>query len=166
MTPTPPLRWRSSCGVYNVEIARRCFRAMQRMRASTCRTRSEPRWSAPIPKTVGKQPSPASRHWRRIRELRATSFQRGIDGLAQFFKNLFTRYRGRRHYVGEWHSHPYAAPDASRTDDVNQSAIAHDQRVDCAETILVIVGGDMAQHVSLQAYVYSRSRGKVVLGPV
>ena len=166
MTPTPPLRWRSSCGVYNVEIARRCFRAMQRMARehlpNEVGTSLVGTYSLDGRKATVTGIAPLAKDSQATR----TSFQRGIDGLAQFFKNLFTRYRGRRHYVGEWHSHPYAAPDASRTDDVNQSAIAHDQRVDCAETILVIVGGDMAQHVSLQAYVYSRSRGKVVLGPV
>jgi len=94
-----------------------------------------------------------------------TTFQRGIDGLTQFFNNVFARFRGRRHYVGEWHSHPYSAPHPSTTDDTNQAAIAQDTRVDCPEPILVIIGGDFDQHTDLQAFVYSRTHGKVVLDP-
>lgn len=94
-----------------------------------------------------------------------TSFIRGIDGLSQFFTKVFQRFRGRRHYVGEWHSHPYAAPTASGTDDANQSAIAEDPRVDCTESILLIIGGDMDAETTLQTYIYSRTRGKIVLQP-
>jgi len=92
-----------------------------------------------------------------------TSFQRGINGLAQFFTRIFARFRGHRHYVGEWHSHPNAAPTASTTDDANQMAIAQNLQADCPEAVLLIIGQGNFEQIDLQAYVYSRTRGKIVL---
>lgn len=165
MTPTPPRRWRSACGLYNVELTRRCYRSMVRMArdhlpnevgTSLVGTYSQNGRKATV---TGIAPLPTDSRATR------TTFRRGIDGLAEFFKSVFTRFRGRRHYVGEWHSHPHAAPIASGTDDANQMAISRDPHADCPEVILLIVGGDMKGQVPIQAYVYSRTRGKLVLEP-
>jgi hypothetical protein len=92
-----------------------------------------------------------------------TSFIRGILGLRDFFDRLLARFRRKRHYVGEWHSHPNGPPAASPKDDRDQKAIAHDEKTDCFECILVIVGDDLSASPSLGVYIYSRTRGKIPL---
>lgn len=95
-----------------------------------------------------------------------TSFYRGIAGLPKFFAKLRKIFSGKRYYVGEWHSHPNAAPIPSGTDDKNQLEIANDMKTDCPECILVIIGGPLSNFNELGVFVYSRKRGKVILSPV
>jgi len=103
--------------------------------------------------------SPDSKGWR-------TSFYRGTTGLQKFFAKLRKVFSGKRYYVGEWHSHPNAAPIPSGTDDKNQLAIAHEAKTNCPECILVIIGGFLSNFSELGVFVYSRKRGKIVLSPV
>lgn len=95
-----------------------------------------------------------------------TSFYRGIAGLRKFFAKLCRSSAGRRHYVGEWHSHPNGTPIPSGTDNRNQLAIAKDSKTDCPECILIITGGTFSNFNELGVFVYSRKRGKVTLFPV
>ena len=95
-----------------------------------------------------------------------TSFYRGIAGLGKFFAKLCRTFSGRRHYVGEWHSHPNSTPIPSGTDNRNQLAIAKDTKTDCPECILIIIGGPLSNFNELGVFVYSRKRGKVTLFPV
>lgn len=83
------------------------------------------------------------------------AFQRGISGLNSLFSSLFRETNGRRHYVGEWHSHPGGAPIPSSTDDENMFAIASDPKNRCPECILVIASV-ISDDVSVRVYVYSR----------
>lgn len=91
------------------------------------------------------------------------SFYRGVAGLREFYSHLWRVYRGSRHYVGEWHSHPDAAPFPSRTDDRNQFAIATDVHTNCPECILIIVGHSLSDSDEIGVYVYSRESGRIVL---
>jgi integrative and conjugative element protein (TIGR02256 family) len=92
-------------------------------------------------------------------------FHRGVKGLRQFYRKLFERFHRQRHYVGEWHSHPGGAPAPSGTDRVNQSAIAADQKTDCPEAILIILGGHLSSTPSLGVFIQSRTHGLVELSP-
>lgn len=92
-----------------------------------------------------------------------TSFYRGVDGLRTFFAKLRCAFKGKRHYVGEWHSHPDAAPSPSQTDDRHQLAIAADTKTDCPECILVILGGALSNFDAIGVFVYSRQHGRVML---
>ncbi len=93
------------------------------------------------------------------------SFLRGVRGARSFFSALFKKSGGKRHYVGEWHSHPGGLSTPSYTDDENQSAIARDVRTNCPECILVIVGGNFHDDPLLGVFVYSRERGRIELYP-
>lgn len=92
-----------------------------------------------------------------------TSFYRGTAGLRKFFVKLRQTFSGKRHYVGEWHSHPDAAPIPSGTDDRNQLEIAEDTKTDCPECILIIIGSNNFNEIGV--FVYSRKRGKIILYP-
>ena len=95
-----------------------------------------------------------------------TSFYRGVAGLRKFFAKLRRIYTGKRHYVGEWHSHPDAAPIPSETDNRNQLEIALDTKTNCPECILIIIGGTFSNIDEIGVFVYSRKRGRVMLYPV
>ena len=95
-----------------------------------------------------------------------TSFYRGVAGLRGFFTKLLRTYAGKRHYVGEWHSHPDAAPIPSDTDNRNQLEIALDTKTNCPECILIIIGGTFSNINEIGVFVYSRKRGRVMLYPV
>jgi proteasome lid subunit RPN8/RPN11 len=157
--------WQSTCGRYNVRITRRAFRSMLALAArhipnevgtplvgsySDDGHRAAVHAIAPLPDDSHGSPS---------------SFIRGIRGLGAFFGRLVARFRGRRHYVGEWHSHPGGSSTASPTDDRNQAAIAADPKADCPESVLIIVGGEVPTAPTLGLYVYSRAMGKIVLHP-
>ncbi|MFN3191478.1 MAG: Mov34/MPN/PAD-1 family protein [Aureliella sp.] len=91
------------------------------------------------------------------------TFVRGVQNLAGFFSGIFRSSQGRRHYVGEWHSHPDGPVLPSDTDDQNQVDIANDRDTDCPEVILVIVGGSAEDFPNIGVFVYSRCKGRIAL---
>lgn len=160
-----PLHWRSSCGNYTVEISKRAFRDMLRLArehapqevgTSLIGSYSEDGYRAII-----RALAPLTEDSRGSR----FSFVRGVSGLECFFSRLFRRFRGRRHYVGEWHSHPGGTAIPSSIDDKNQRAIVNDDGADCAECILVILGGTVPHASNLGVFVYSRRCGRTDLHP-
>lgn len=159
-----PLQWARHPD-YHVEIDRRCIKKMSRLAA------------AHYPNEIG---TPLVGHYSRDGQTAYVtsigpvpsdskssrfSFVRGIVGLAEFFRGLGKRFRGKRYRVGEWHSHPEGLPDPSRTDDENQLALAKDKHEHLPEAILIIVGGHPTRRPSLGVFVYSRDRGRVDLTP-
>ena len=165
MTNRVPLRWRSGCGRYSVWLRKRCLAEMLRTaRAyepveigsalfggySSDGRRAIVFGAAPVP--------PDSRST-------ASSFVRGVTGLVEFLRDLFTRSRGRRHYVGEWHSHPNASPQPSATDWARQRELAEDHAMQCPECILIVLGGNLEDAPQVGVFVYSREREQVILKP-
>ena len=162
---TIPRSWVSSCGRYTVTISDRCLgellsisreHAPREVGSSLVGSYSKDGFRASV---LGSAPLPSDSRGRRF------TFSRGVRGLRRFFLDLFTRTRGRRHYVGEWHSHPGGPPMPSRMDDRNQTAIARDKKTNCPECILLIIGGDFSCQTELCVYVYSRTNGRIELVP-
>lgn len=160
-----PRSWVSSCGRYKVTISERCLRELtsisrkhypREIGSSLVGSYSKDGFRAAV---LGSAPLPSDSRGRRF------TFSRGVHGLRSFFLDLFKRTRGRRHYVGEWHSHPGGAAMPSRMDDRNQTAIARDKKTNCPECILLIIGGDFESRMDLRVYVYSRTNGRVDLIP-
>ena len=83
-----------------------------------------------------------------------TRFQRGVRGLKQWLASLWNRSQ-RRYYLGEWHFHPYAAPDPSGDDCKQMREIAVTPEYYCPEPLLIIVGGDPVKDWSLSAHIFS-----------
>lgn len=69
-----------------------------------------------------------------------TWLRRGIVGLESWLARLWTR--DARHYLGEWHFHPFSSPQPSGRDLAQMRVIAKSTRYHCRTPILVIVGGD------------------------
>ena len=166
LTDKSSLKWRSDCEQYTVLISESCLSKIAKVA------------QAHYPNEVGTSLvgcysdngfeasvldlAPLSSDSKGTR----TSFYRGIAGLQKFFAKLQEIFSDKRYYVGEWHSHPNAAPIPSGTDDRNHSAIARDTKTNCPECILVIIGGFLANFNELGVFVYSKKRGKIVLSPV
>lgn len=66
------------------------------------------------------------------------SFRRGIKGLDALLEQRFAE---GRHYLGEWHYHPYASPTPSGTDASSMHAISKREDSRCDTPILIIAGG-------------------------
>ena len=164
-TKMPPLRWYSACGTYTVRLRPKCLFQMLELAGK----------HAPIEvgtSLVGTYS--ANGHWATILSLaplppdsRGTrsSFCRGKKGQLEFFETVFQQYVGQRHYAGEWHSHPRSSPNTSGRDDWTQIDIAADKITDCAEAILIVLGGDFPRNPQLSVQVQSRKRGRVTLLP-
>lgn len=159
----PPLKWQSKCGRYSVSISAACMaKTLQTARAhyphevgtSLVGHYSKDGFDAYVMDTAPLTPD--SRGSPRF-------FHRGIGGLRRFYVRLRRRHRGKRHYVGEWHSHPGKPPIPSAIDDQSQASISASTETNCPESILVIVGGALLEEPELGVYVYSRRRGRVDL---
>ena len=121
------LLWKSEDGLYTVLITKSAFSEMQKLavkhapnEVGTCLIGyfSSDGFDAHV---TGLAPLSSDSHGA------PTVFHRGIKGLKDFFASLTKSGRSHRHYVGEWHSHPMAAPSASPQDDRDHTAIAFDR---------------------------------------
>lgn len=65
-------------------------------------------------------------------------FRRGVKGLRHL---LDERWSKGQHYLGEWHYHPGGSAQPSAPDHAAMSKIASDERYQCPEPILAILGG-------------------------
>jgi integrative and conjugative element protein (TIGR02256 family) len=81
-----------------------------------------------------------------------TWFRRGVRGLREWLEELWGDRR-RTYYLGEWHYHPKARPEASEDDKKQMLLISKDRKIRCPEPILLIIGGDARSSWSTNAYV-------------
>jgi len=165
LTGRTSLKWQSDCQKYTVRLSNACFLKMLEMA------------QAHSPKEVGTSLvgcysdngfeasvldlaplSPDSKGSR-------TSFYRGITGLRKFWTKLRKTFSGKRHYLGEWHSHPDAAPLPSQRDNRQQVAIAKDINTACPECILILIGHTLSDVDEIAVFVYSRKQGRIPLAP-
>lgn len=153
-----PLQWISSCRRYHVNITDACLRKMisasrsalpRETGASVYGSYSVDGFIATV---LGNSPVTSDS------ASALFSFFRGVKGVNTFFSEMFRRTNGKRHYVGEWHSHPGGVVTPSSEDNRTLQAIAADRTTGCPECILLIVGGDITNAPSLGVYVYSRDK--------
>lgn len=84
-----------------------------------------------------------------------TWFRRGTRGLREWLQERWGD-RQRTYYLGEWHYHPMASPEASNEDEKQMLRISKDRKIRCPEPILLIVGGDSRSSWPSNAYVVRR----------
>jgi hypothetical protein len=80
---------------------------------------------------------------------------RGIKGLHSWLQRLWKE--GGGYYLGEWHFHPFAAPTPSHQDVLQMKRIANTESYQCAEPILLIIGGDPSGIWTSRVEVHTRS---------
>ena len=64
-------------------------------------------------------------------------FERSTDGLQEKLENLFVEKN--QYYIGEWHTHPDSSTQYSQTDLIAMNAIAHHEKVNILNPILLIL---------------------------
>ncbi|XXY45983.1 Mov34/MPN/PAD-1 family protein [Sorangium sp. So ce269] len=103
---------------------------------------------------VSKPPRDSQGSWSR--------FERGTEGLREWLAKLWGAPK-RTYYLGEWHFHPYALPEASAQDRSQMVAISKHPAYSCPEPLLLILGGDPGGDWEARAYVFPIKEGCVEL---
>lgn len=148
------LRFEEPSGRYKARIAPECLPSIRRWctKAGALETGGVliGRYSEDLhlARVTGAQPAPADS------EHRATSFVRGIAGLAEGLGVLW-RAQPRRYYVGEWHFHPARTSTPSSQDRAQMQAIA-DGEYGCATPLLLVVGRPTGGAWQLELWVFRR----------
>jgi integrative and conjugative element protein (TIGR02256 family) len=81
------------------------------------------------------------------------SFERGVRGLERWLIKLWNAPQ-RSYYLGEWHFHPHASPEASLCDRTQMVAISHNASYRCPEPLLLVLGGDPNHIWDARAYAF------------
>ena len=85
------------------------------------------------------------------------SFNRGVQGLQNWLNQI---WRGKRHYyLGEWHYHPFACPEASGVDAKQLQEHSENRLLLCPEPIMLIIGGNPSGSWQAKAYICPKGRG-------
>lgn len=82
-----------------------------------------------------------------------TWFARGVRGVGGWLGKLWKK---KQYYLGEWHFHPFAAPDPSTRDIDQMREIASSPGYHCPEPLMLIVGGDGVRGFRYRAFVSPR----------
>lgn len=85
------------------------------------------------------------------------SFIRGVAGLQKWLNTIWC---GKHHYyLGEWHYHPFAKPEASSLDAKQLKENSENGPLRCSEPVMLIVGGNPNGSWEAKAYVYPKGKG-------
>jgi hypothetical protein len=83
-----------------------------------------------------------------------TTFHRGTKQVDEWLQTANERLG--IHYLGEWHYHPAAPPEASDDDQDEMVCIATNESYHCPDPILIIIGGTPPDDFSVNVYVFHR----------
>jgi integrative and conjugative element protein (TIGR02256 family) len=89
-------------------------------------------------------------------------FHRGIHGLQKWIDKLWSIGQ-RRYYLGEWHFHPFAAPEPSSVDVSQTRENAENNLYQCPEPVMFILGGSPEKDWMCESFVYVRNKGLIKL---
>ncbi|AIC93178.1 Mov34/MPN/PAD-1 family protein [Shouchella lehensis] len=81
-----------------------------------------------------------------------TSFFRGTEGLQKLLDESWKREE--LYYLGEWHYHPLGNTKPSNQDVSEMKKIMTNQSYNCPEPILIIVGHQPCNNISLGVYLF------------
>lgn len=85
-----------------------------------------------------------------------TTFERGVEGLKEALEEYY-KQNPSLVYIGEWHTHPNAAPVPSCTDVAAMDTIANDEDVAITNPILLIITV-RADFFKLGLYFYNKGK--------
>ncbi len=81
-------------------------------------------------------------------------FHRGVKGLQKWINELWSMKQ--RYFLGEWHYHPFASPEASADDERQMKDHSENIQLMCPEPIMLIVGGNPNGLWLTKAYVFPK----------
>jgi len=82
------------------------------------------------------------------------SFKSGVIGLIEL---LDRKWNLGQYYIGEWHSHPNSSPQPSLVDDKQMYELSIDEKLNCPEPILLIIGGNQYTGWKISVHVYTNN---------
>jgi integrative and conjugative element protein (TIGR02256 family) len=85
------------------------------------------------------------------------SFIRGVKGLQKWLNHIWGSKR--QYYLGEWHYHPFASPEASLVDARQLKQHSENGPLMCPEPVMLIVGRNPRGLWEAKAYVYPKGKG-------
>ncbi|MFY0138653.1 Mov34/MPN/PAD-1 family protein [Bacillus cereus] len=89
-----------------------------------------------------------------------TWFYRGTTGLQELLDELWDTQGS--YYLGEWHYHPDGASSPSIQDLIEMKAISMNEKYNCPEPLLLIVGGSSThQTFNCSMYIYLRNKNRL-----
>lgn len=159
------LYWKSKCGKYSIIIEKQCINNILKLAknsnpneigSSLVGSYEKDGYTAVI-KDITPIPKDSV--------LTRFFFKRGAMGLKEYYKKLYYESKGKVHYIGEWHSHPYGEPIPSGKDNKTLFGICNNLKVNCPECISLIIGNNLNDDPELAVYVYSRTKGRIKLIP-
>lgn len=83
-----------------------------------------------------------------------TQFHRGSEGVDEWLEEA--RASMGIHYLGEWHYHPRASPEASGPDRREMNDIATNEEYARPHPLLFIIGGHASEQFTVNAYLFHR----------
>ena len=104
-------------------------------------------------------PPPDSHHAR-------SGFVCGTAGVVDETLRLSTRSRGAVRFIGLWHTHPGSTARPSETDVSTMANLVADAEFRSPQSLLVIVGGDLAAAPQVTAQLFTRSGGPDAAAPI
>lgn len=84
--------------------------------------------------------------------------KRGVVGLEGWLRRLWKH--DARHYLGEWHFHPFSSPQPSGRDLAQMREIAKSSKYQCQTPILLILGGNPSGSWSIHVEVLEGEAGR------
>lgn len=94
---------------------------------------------------------------------RRTRFYRPSDDVDDQLGRVYRASEGQIHYLGEWHTHPGAAPDPSPIDLETLQGLARSRSVSTDTPFMIIVGGDVRAS-SLYSCTLAEASGRCLEG--
>lgn len=92
-----------------------------------------------------------------------TKFYRPPDDVDDQLDRVYRASGGKTHYLGEWHTHPGAAPTPSQTDLDTLQDLAKSRSVAADTPLMIIVGGDFGAS-SLASCTLAETGGRCLEG--
>ena len=83
-----------------------------------------------------------------------TSFYRPPDLVDKQLNKICTKTKGKIYYLGEWHSHPFSAPEPSRLDLTSVKELGDSKKVSMDTPILMIIGNNYKSENDINCYMY------------
>lgn len=84
----------------------------------------------------------------------SSAFWRGIIGLQKWIIDLW-RQKRRRYYLGEWHFHTKPITSPSTDDKEQMIKNAKNIKLQCPESVMVIIGGDPEKKWHCDTYLFT-----------
>lgn len=78
-----------------------------------------------------------------------STYVRGTNGVQSYYQELQRKSKGRFHFVGEWHTHPFASPEPSICDRRTLMQIAKSGSIGCTSPLLLILGYEMRKQIEV-----------------